>query len=188
VNIYNSANGADIRFKEVSGADSYVIMKKTNGVWSEVVTVKSSELTTEGGNFKYIDTSVKNNYGKGYIYSVAAKKGTKTGPYDTVGLALYRLEAPKISKVKVDTGFIYIYFNEVDAHGYEVQFADMNDTSKWYVVSSDNVVMIQDGFAEIDWADTYNFYFRIRCYKTNANRGTTYSQYSNWGKVTESYP
>ena len=180
VNIYNSAGGADIRFREVSGADSYVIMRKENKVWKEVTTVKASSLSKDGGNYKYIDTSVKTNYGKGYIYSVAARKGNVTGPYDTRGLAFYRLQPPTITSVTVDGTSVTVHWNKVEAHGYEIYYS--SDGGKtWQFGMSTN--------EKSDWAMIYrlepntNYIFRMRCQKTNASRGTTYSQWSNWGKA-----
>ena len=47
------------------------------GYWRAIRTISanSSELQIEGNRLMYTDKSVAKNYGKGYIYSVAAKKG-----------------------------------------------------------------------------------------------------------------
>ena len=182
VTIYNSANGADIRWKP-DGNSSYVIMRKENGVWKEIKTVKASALEREGGNYKYIDTEVKSNYGKGYIYSVAVKDSKGTLHYDTAGLALYRLAVPKITKAekKIEsngTMSVTLTWNKVDAHGYEVQYS-IDGGKTWKKVTQVTVSKLT-----IKGLDSSREYvFRIRCQKTNADRGTTWSQYSEWVSV-----
>ena len=175
VTIYNSANGADIRWKPDSNK-TYVIMRKENGVWKEVKTVEASSLTKEGGNYKYIDEDVKSSYGKGYIYSVAAKDSNGKAVYDTVGLPLYRLSVPNITSVKVNANnSITVTWNKVDAHGYEVQYS--TDGGKTWV----KLEQTTDTKVEVKNLKTGQQYiFRVRCQKTNADRGTTWSQYSNW--------
>ena len=182
VTIYNSANGADIRWK-VDSSKSYVIMRKENGVWKEIKTVEASKLTKEGSNYKYIDTEVKSNYGKGYIYSVAVRDSKGTLHYDTAGLALYRLAVPKITKAekKIEsngTMSVTLTWNKVDAHGYEVQYS--SDGGKTWTKATEVTGTTQT----IKGLDSNKDYvFRMRCQKTNASRGTTWSQYSEWVKA-----
>ena len=179
--IYNSANGADIRWK-IDSSKSYVIMRKENGVWKEIRTVEASTLEKEGSNYKYIDTEVKSNYGKGYIYSVAVKDSKGTLHYDTAGLALYRLAVPKITKAekKIEsngTMSVTLTWNKVDAHGYEVQYS--SDGGKTWTKAT-QVTGTTQTIKGLDKSKDY--VFRMRCQKTNASRGTTWSQYSEWTK------
>ncbi len=179
--IYNSAKGADIRFKEVEGADSYVIMRKLNGVWSSITTVMTSELTTENGSLRYIDNSVVSNYGQGYIYSVASCTEGICSPYNTAGLPLYRLHPPTIMSVtNKGEGAIDVKWTAENCHGYEIQYSCDNGKN-WIKaprisggsVTSQTIEDLQVGITYI---------FRIRCQKTNKDRGTTWSQYSSWKK------
>lgn len=182
VNIYNSANGADIRW-QADGNDSYTIMRKENGVWKSIKTVKASALEKEGGNYKYIDTEIKNNYGKGYIYSVAVTDSNGTLQYDTSGLALYRLAVPEFTSVRSSnesngTISVTLTWNTVAAHGYEVQYS--SDGGKTWTKAS-QVTGTTQTIKGLNKNTEY--VFRIRCQKTNADRGTTWSQYSEWAVV-----
>ncbi|MBR2801055.1 MAG: BspA family leucine-rich repeat surface protein [Erysipelotrichaceae bacterium] len=215
--IYNSANGADLRWMEISGVKEYVIMRKENKVWKEVATVSASSLKKVNGDLQYIDTAVKTKYGKGYIYSVAVKDSSGKLLYDTLGLPLYRLEPPKITSAYADTRTsLEIKYNKVNAHGYEVQYKSAHPTTEAYnysdypsdvklnsIIPSNNVHYMYTYYwsARIkpdDWVSLgktqdlmtrvsgleygAKYYFRVRSYKTNPDRGTTYSQWSGWAE------
>lgn len=179
--IYNSAKGADIRFKEVSGADAYVIMQKYQGVWSAVTTVSADSLSTENGSLKYIDSSVAANYGKGYIYSVAAMQEGIVSAYSTRGLPLYRLKQPTITSVTgKDSRTVEVKWTKENCHGYEVQYS--SDNGKTWTKAP----QVKDGTVTVQTIEVLQsgvtYVFRIRCQKTNKDRGTTWSQYSPWKK------
>lgn len=177
--IYNSAKGADIRFQAVTGADSYVIMRKLNGVWSEVCTVNAGTLEKENGAYKYIDTAVASNYGQGYIYSVAAKRGSTVGNYDKTGLPLYRLKQPTITSVKsTEAGTVVVTWTKENCQGYEVQYSSDNGKTWTKATQVKGGSVVQQTITGLSMKKTY--VFRIRCQKTNADRGTTWSQYSPW--------
>ncbi|MBR2801052.1 MAG: leucine-rich repeat protein [Erysipelotrichaceae bacterium] len=179
--IYNSANGADIRWKPMNGVDEYTIMKKTGGVWAEVTTVKVSSLVKDGGNYKYIDTTVKDDYGKGYIYSVAVRDSKGDPVYDTYGLPLYRLRAPTIlTGVSPGPGDITLTWSKEECNLYEVEVsADGGKT--WNITAKTPETKIEGTDA---YASGKEYVFRMRCQKTNKSRGTTYSPWSAWKKVT----
>jgi hypothetical protein len=177
--IYNSANGADIRWVPDSNVEEYIVMRKENGVWNQVVTVKASGLAIEGGNYKYIDSSVKTKYGKGYIYSIAVKTAEGELLYDSVGLPLYRLEQPSIQTItSPSAGTVVLTWNEVDAHGYEVHYS--TDGKHW--TKAPEVTGLTTTISGLDSGVVYTF--RIRCQKTNPARGVTWSQYSGWKQIT----
>ena len=180
VAIYNSANGADIRWKP-DNASAYVIMRKENGVWKEIETVTASSLTKEGGNYKYIDTSIKGEafYGKGYIYSVAVKEGNNL-IYDTAGLPLYRLNQPKITSVsKTSNTSVTVTWNKETCDGYEVQYS--TDSGKTWTKTAE-VTGTSAVISGLDLSKN-EYIFRMRTERTNKDRGTTWSQYSDWAKV-----
>ncbi|MBQ1478399.1 MAG: fibronectin type III domain-containing protein, partial [Erysipelotrichaceae bacterium] len=176
--IYNSADGVGVHFRPVETATSYILMKKENGVWSEVKEFKAEELKEEKGNLIIMDESVKDNYGKGYIYSVEASNGADRSGYNTKGLAIYRLAAPQISSVAVNGSSVTLAWNKVDAHGYEVQYSSDNGKT-WEkaeeVTGTETTLELEAG---------KQYVFRVRCEKTNAQRGTTWSQYSPWRSAT----
>ena len=183
VNIYNSAKGADLRWKPMAGVDTFEIMRKYKGTWYPIKTVHTSELSKDGGNWKYIDTEVAGDYGGGYIYSVAAYNSKGELVYDTRGLAFYRLKEPTITSAKAEgTGSIRVTWTKETCQGYEVQYSTDGGKS-WIkyeqVTSGSTTSQLITGLKP---ATTY--IFRVRCQKTNKDRGTVWSPYSPWKKAT----
>ncbi|MBQ9064386.1 MAG: hypothetical protein IJ123_02955 [Blautia sp.] len=175
---YNGVKGIGVVFYKVTGANYYVIYRKYKGAWSPIRTISatSSEFTAmSSGRLMYTDTSVKENYGEGYIYSVAAKKGSSTSTYDAKGVAIYRLNPPADPKaVLVTDGTVSVQWGAVPCHGYEVQYTLAEGTLDWKKCpQTKNVHQLLSGFAS-----GHRYAFRIRCFKTNAARGTYYSEYS----------
>ncbi|MBR2801283.1 MAG: Ig-like domain-containing protein [Erysipelotrichaceae bacterium] len=183
INIYNSAKGADVRFQGVTGADSYILWRKYKGTWEKVKTVSAASLEKENGYYKIFDETIRDKYGEGYIYSVAAKKGSVEGAYDTKGLALYRLRAPTITKVtSTQSGKAVVVWTKENCHGYEVQYS-LDNGAHWT-----KATQIKDGSTITQTISGLTsgkkYVFRIRCQKTNKDRGTTWSPYSPWKNVT----
>ncbi|MDO4651031.1 MAG: fibronectin type III domain-containing protein, partial [Eubacteriales bacterium] len=177
IGAYNSVKGLGVKFKASEVADRYVIYRKYKSDWTKIDTVmaNSSSLTISGDTIMYYDTSAKNNYGGGYIYSVAAQRGKNCATsYDKRGVAIYRLLEPTISKASaVGNGKVKLTWSKVPAMGYEVQYQE-NGTTGWKkcpqtTVTSQTISGLKKG-------KTYQFH--IRCYKTNSSRGTFYSAYS----------
>ena len=69
-------------------------------------------------------------------------------------------------------------WNTVAAHGYEVQYS--SDGGKTWTKAS-QVTGTTQTIKGLNKNTEY--VFRIRCQKTNADRGTTWSQYSEWAVV-----
>ena len=78
----------------------------------------------------YTETSVASNYGKGYIYSVAAKSGTAYMKYDNVGKAIYRLKPSALAKITNSAAMTADVrwkdvFGKTETNGnYDLQFAE----------------------------------------------------------------
>lgn len=176
--VYNSAFGADLRFKPYEDASGYIIMRKESGIWTEIDKVSVDELSSAGTDLKYIDTTVKANYGSGYIYSVAAYVGNTVTSFDRIGLALYRLDKPKITAVtKTNAGDVVIKWGSTASHGYELQYS--NDGKIWTKTPETTETEIKlSGIA-----DAAGCVFRLRCFKDNNDRGRTYSEYSEWARL-----
>ena len=192
---YNGAKGIGIKFFSVSDADEYVIYRKYNGVWEPVRTISadSSELQADGNRLMYTDTTVARLYGKGYIYSVAAKKDDLTSTYNTAGVAIYRLTPPAlISITNSAAGTATVtwkgVFGRTETNGaYDLQYAEYKDGKAGTFKS----VTALPGYNNLTLSATVNglkkgsrYVFRIRCSKTNKDRGTYYSEYSPWLSVT----
>lgn len=176
--VYNSAFGADLRWDVQKDVKQYTIMRKENGIWKSIAALDADSLEKADGQYRYIDSEIKNSYGKGYIYSVATVDTYGNELYDSLGLPLYRLEKPAFSSISVADGTkAEITWGKVDAHGYQVQYS--SDGGKTWTVTED----ITETKTVIDGLDKDKTYvFRMRCYKDNPDRGRTYSQYSDWGR------
>ena len=191
---YNGSKGIGIKFYKAAYATEYVIYRKFNGSWSPIKTIgaKSSELQASGDTLMYTDTTVASNYGKGYIYSVAAKNSTGTSSYDKVGKAIYRLKPPVLAKItnsaagKATVQWKGV-FGKTETNGnYDLQYAEYANGKAGTFKS----VIKQPGYkynvlstivSGLKKGKTY--VFRIRCSKTNKDRGTFYSEYSKWLSV-----
>ena len=125
--------------------------------------------------------------------SGSAKVGNTNVDYDKAGVAIYRLNPPTITKVtnsKAGTATVTwrSVFGRTETNGaYDLQYATEADAKagRWtnakklpgyaYNVNSVTVSGLKKGTKYI---------FRIRCSKTNKDRGTFYSEYSPWMSVT----
>ena len=179
---YNGAHGIGIKWQIEPYADSYEIWRKYQGTWSRIATVSAtdSSLQRSGNTLMYTDTTVKSKYGYGYIYSVAAKRGSTATAYNITGLAAYRLAPPVLTEGKnTAAGVARLYWQSTPCHGYQLQYCISSNTSKWTSVKTttaltQKVTGLKKG---------KKYYFRIRCFKTNKDRGTTWSEYSPWVSV-----
>ena len=192
---YNGAKGIGIKFRKVEAASEYMIYRKFNGEWSYVCTVSAtdSDLQISGNTIMFTDTSVAQNYGKGYIYSVAAKNGDRVTTYDKKGAAIYRLTPPALTKITNPAGGTATItwkgvFGRTETNGcYDLQYAEYKDGKAGEFRS----VAALPGFDNLTLSTTVSglkkgsrYVFRIRCSKTNKDRGTYYSEYSKWLSIT----
>ena len=191
---YNGAKGIGIKFHRAANATEYVIYRKYDGAWSKIRTISanSSELQFSGDTIMYTDTTVAKNYGKGYIYSVASKNGSLVSSYDKIGKAIYRLTPPTLtSAVYNGNGTVTVswksVFGKTETNGnYDLQVA-LYKNGKAGTFRS---LVTRPGFkynivrALVTDCKAGSYVFRIRCSKTNKDRGTFYSEYSPWKSVT----
>jgi hypothetical protein len=174
---YNSAKGIGLQFYPVEGATAYTLMKKEKGTWTAIKEVRTSDLTLENGRYMIIDESVKDSFGSGFIYSAFARKNDEVSTYDMSGIAIYRLEAPSIASVKVSGTSATVSWTKTEAQGYELQYSP--DNGKTWLKAP----VVSDTSTSVSGLTPKTAYmFRVRCEKTNADRGTTWSSYSSWAK------
>ncbi len=178
IGAYNSENGIGVKFNRVNAATKYVIYRKHNGTWIRIRTISatSSRLKFSGKTVMYIDTTVKDNYGKGYIYSVAAKKGSKVSKYNKKGVAIFRLIPPANLDAVSSEGEALVTWDRTAGHGYELQYADVDGDGEWIKCpqttdTAQRVTGLTPG---------KRYAFRVRSFKKNASRGTSYSEYSSY--------
>lgn len=210
--IYNGSKGIGVQWIAQDYATDYEIYRKENGIWKKIrtVSVNDNSLQRSGSRLMYTDTSVKDQYGKGYIYSVAARRNNAVSDYDKAGLAIYRLRAPSITGTetkwatllggKLISG-VNVRWSAVECQVYQLEVALENNAKagKWRTVEI-NAPEVQKYFGVSELAsmcglsiydtnsltftkDGQKVIFRIRCGKTNKDRGTTWSEYSEWKSV-----
>ena len=192
---YNGAHGIGVKWIKLAGATEYTIWQKYQGVWRSIKTVKpnDSSLQVSGNTLMYTDQAVKTGYGKGYIYSVSAKVGSTAVDYDRTGVAIYRLNPPALKKItNPKAGQVTVtwkgVFGRTETNGaYDLQYATEANAKAGKFTS----VKKLPGYAHNVTSATVTglkkgtkYVFRIRCSKTNKDRGTFYSEYSPWLSVT----
>lgn len=185
--VYNSAQGADIRWQKVNGSSGYVIYRQrlSEGI-RKIATISNVNAV------QCYDSTVQNNcWGKVYHYYVYALYGNKEGPRSDP-LVLQRLAPMTItSATSPSVGNVSIKWicsaNSNKALGYEIQYAtskeDLQGQRGSYraipINGRNNLSKTVTGLSK---GKTY--YFRIRCYTNYTNSITwrttkTWSQYSN---------
>ena len=185
--IYNSVQGADIRWKAVPGASSYEVYRKRGGEGTKKVA------TINGGNTtQCYDTGIKDNcWGCVYNYYVVPIAVDKTGSKSD-DVVLQRLAPMTITSVKnTASGKIVANWkcsvNANKANGYELQYAESkadlsNRKGTYKAVTINGRNNLSRTITGLKKGKTY--YFRIRCYVNYTNSKTgkttkTWSQYSN---------
>lgn len=188
---YNSAKGADLRWKPINGVNQYrIYRKRTDPKTKEVTegaiaTVNASTLSMESGNFKWIDTFVKDKYGNGgWIYYIKAVIGKEEGPQSNK-LNFYRLSTPSITKI-VDNGngnvrITWTKIDRTESQKFEIQYStDKKNWEKIPQIDNNNTTSLYlSGLKK-----GVKYHFRMRCQKTNGTFGTTWSEYSKWNSIT----
>lgn len=70
----NTSKGVQLKWKKVAGAAGYYVYRKTvGGTYKKIKTIRN------GKTLEYIDTSVKENKGKTYVYAVRGYTGSSLG-------------------------------------------------------------------------------------------------------------
>ena len=177
----NKDNGIEVKWSKVSGAKGYYVYRKEGkNSYQKIATITNANTTS------YTDTSVKNNNGKVYTYTVRAYANNALAAY--TGKSVYRIATPTITAVSNSRkGEVDVDWNDVKgAKGYQIQLSSDKSFSKdttdetWVDYADGNGITITN----CEKGDS--FYFRVRAYKQNGS-GTKY--YSAWStksvKVTK---
>ena len=181
--LYNSSFGADIRWKAVDRAEEYVIYR-TNGGKTEKVITLPKQVTD------FVDQSVRNSWGRVYVYYVCVKVGDVETPRQN-GQTLQRLAPMEISYLQIDSKNIaHIAWGSTEgsnkANGYEIQYAESSadlygrkGTFKKITVNGRNNLSRTIGGLK----KGQKYWFRVRAYVNYTHSVTkkvtkTWSQYS----------
>lgn len=184
--IYNSVNGADIRWKKADGAKGYYVYRKRSGEGTKLIAT-----INDADTLQVFDAGVKNNvWGRVYHYYVVPFSGKTKGP-QSEAVALQRLAPMTITSCKNNNGKAEVKWacsvSSNKAHGYELQYAASKDDlfkqkgtfKKIFISGRNNLSRTVTGLIV---GQTY--YFRVRCYVDYTHSVTkkttrTWSQYSN---------
>lgn len=95
--IDNMSNGIKVRWNIISGADSYVLLRKAGSAssWTQVAVVE------EDDRYPYVQYTDKNvKSGTKYTYTVKAYDGDEYSPYNEKGWSKEFLSTPKIKTIE----------------------------------------------------------------------------------------
>ncbi len=110
--VTNTTNGIKITWSKVTGAERYVVLRKTgSGSWKKIAeNVKTTSYTDETAKA-----------GKIYKYTVRAKSDGGLSKYNTTGLTIKRLKTPTLKSVSsVKAGVTFKWNKVTGAGGYLV--------------------------------------------------------------------
>lgn len=94
IRITNATSGIKASWNAVSGAEGYKVYRRTaKEKWKCVTSLKGAK------QLSWTDKAVRNKNGTAYWYVVRAVSGTSLSGYEEPSAALYRLTAPKLTKV-----------------------------------------------------------------------------------------
>lgn len=172
---YNKAAGITLGWNKVNGATGYAIYRKPyNGTtWTRVATINGNNM------FSWSDTTVKNNNGTVYKYTIRAltesNKATLSGCRST-GRTMVRLTSRIMnSTVKTSNTSIKCMWTTSSAvSGYEVRFMIGDEVYKTYNIGDYKIGT--KTFKGIAKGTDYKI--QVRSYKKVENVGTFYSAWS----------
>ena len=170
--VRNSREGITVYWKVSANADGYAVLRKDgkHSPWKIIARVKGREVRS------YLDTSVKDGNGQGYIYTVRGTLGSKLSAYNQEGKSIVRLRTPGLQVSAVKAGTVSLMWDRNGAAmGYEIEYSTNKkfkdgQSTKTKKVSPGSVTTAQIG--GLDSKKTY--YFHIRSYRIQ-NGMTIYS-------------
>ena len=178
---YNKAAGVKLDWKKVTGATGYAIYRKSysgNDAWVRVATISGNS------TFTWTDTSVKNNNGTAYKYTIRALAGSNLKTLSgcrNAGRSMVRLTSRTLtSAAKASATSIKCSWNTSAAvTGYEVRFIVDGVVYKTFTVGDYKVGT--KTFTGLKAGQTYKI--QIRSYKKIDGMGF-YSAWSTAKNVT----
>lgn len=173
----NRSTGIGLGWNKIEGATGYAIYRKTyagTDSWVRVATIKDPSVLT------WTDTSVKDNNGSVYRYTVRALGGTKRNYLSgcrTTGRTMVRMTTRSfLSAAKVNSTSVKCKWMTTSAcDGYEVRFMVGSTVYKTYTVG--NYKTYEKTFSGLKAGQTYKV--QVRSYKKVSGVGTFYSAWSS---------
>ncbi len=160
--VENTTSGVKVTWSKLSGAKKYLVYRKTTGGWTRLDTVTGTSFT---------DETAKS--GTTYKYTVKAQIGNSYSDYNTSGLSIKYLAAPKISSVENKNTGISVKWNKVSgAKGYIV-YRKAAGASSWTNLGTTTSTSFADKTAKNNVKYTYT---------VKAYNGSTKSAHYSSGK------
>lgn len=177
----NRSTGIGLSWNWVKGATGYAIYRRNyagNAPWVRIATIM------DPSKLSWVDTSVKNNNGSQYRYTVRALAGSErkilSGCRNT-GRTMVRLVTPVITKtLSGGSKAVKVTWTQNNkADGYEVRFMQGQSVKTYTVGGNQNLYRTVTGLTK---GATYKV--QVRSYKKVSGVGTFYSAWSAPQNVT----
>ena len=173
---FNKAAGITLGWEKIEGATGYAIYRKSysgTDAWARVATVEGNSA------FTWQDTSVKDNNGTAYKYTIRALAGSNMKTLSgcrNAGRTMVRLTSRTLSSAEKasDTSVKCSWTTSKAVTGYEVRF--VVDGSVYKTVTVGNYATGTRTFTDLEAGRTYQI--QVRSYKTVSGVGSFYSAWS----------
>lgn len=170
--IENAAKSIKLTWSKVSGADGYIVYKKTSASWKKIATISGVN------TLNYYDKDIIAS--KTYTYTVKAYKGSLVSGYNTTGISIKRLLPPELlSATSTKTGITLKWDKVTGAGGYAIYRKSGNGK----LVKLTTI----KGVSKISYVDKSAKKGTTYSYQIKAYSGKTFSAYSNANTVKDKY-
>ena len=178
----NTAAGVQLGWEKIAGATGYAIYRKSysgSDAWARIGTIEGNE------TFTWTDTSVKNNNGEVYKYTIRALAGSNMKTLSgcrNAGRTMVRLSSQYIKSIESPdaTSVKLSWSTSSRVTGYEVRFMVDGEVYKTFTVG--NYKTGTKTFKDLEAGQTYTV--QVRAYKKVDGVGSFYSDWSKPWNVT----
>ena len=172
----NTAAGIKLEWNKITGATGYAIYRKSydgTDAWVRIATISGNS------TFSWVDTSVKNNNGTAYKYTIRALAGSNMKTLSgcrNAGRTMVRLSSQVLKSAAraSDTSVKCSWTTSSRVTGYEVRFLVDGEVYKTFTIG--NYKTGVKTFAGLLDGKTYTI--QVRTYKKVDGVGTFYSDWS----------
>ena len=166
--VKNLNQGIELTWPAITKADIYIIRRKTSTSEYKVIKVINNNSVT-----KYVDTSVKNNNGKGYYYEIEAYKNENYYERKAANFCL-RMLKPNVTYTKKKNNLILKWNKNYLATGYEILLVCGKSKKSYNVNGLGKTIKLTKG-------KTYKMY--VRSYYKNYRNDYYYSEWTKGKSV-----
>lgn len=160
---HNVSQGIELKWCGISKASKYIIRRRTSSSNFKIIKIINNNKVTS-----YIDTSVKNNNGKGYYYEIEAVKDSNYQERKANHFCI-RLLKPNLTVSKKNGSIVAKWNKNNNANGYEVMLICGKSKKVYNTKNFTKTLKLAKG-------KTYKIY--VRCYYKNFRDEYYYSEWS----------